>query len=363
VRGGLALVAVLVLLFSATATSIPLLPSSVQTRASNNTNINIRYEDPSWSDDFEGGNFSNWVTYGGYQGDDKIPGNFTIVDGALFAQEHTWNWAFHDSEVVTGTWSMDIYAVDREHHEILVAFILENHTLQDIWKNAYIVQLLTGPYRIWENDGLTLLRAITYPGGLTWFQYNATGELNGWQHLDITRDIHGQMCVYLNETPYITCVDNMITESTLFGVVLRDGQGFDNVTVTNNDITIDKVPPYWTTGSPGDVTIQVGEPLSYKLNATDTSGIDSFWVNDTTHFTVDNQGVLTNNTSLEIGTYGLRVSVNDTNGYTLSGSFNVIVQIGIPPPPPIPGFPFEAIILGLIACLGVIVVIRRRRTS
>jgi hypothetical protein len=295
-------------------------------------------QDPSWSDDFEDGNYDDWVTYGGYQGDEKTPGNFTIVDGALFAQEHTWNWAFHDSEVVTGTWSMDIYAVDREHHELMVPFILENHTLEDIWKNGYMVQLLTGPYSPiqTENDGLALLRAITYPSDLTWFQYAATGELNGWQHLDITRDSYGQMCVYLNGTFYLSAIDNMITESTLFGFACREGHGIDNVTVTHNLITIDKVPPIWTTGNPSDVSIELNEPLRVELNVTDTSGIDSYWLNDTT-----------------------QVSVNDTNGYTLSGSFNVIVSEAESV-----SIPMEWLfigIVGIVAVIAIVVVIKLKK--
>ena len=73
----------------------------------------------------------------------------------------------------------------------------------------------------------------------------------------------------------------------------------------------------------------------------------------------------------------LRMSATDTI-YTTTECFKIYSgsgpaidnikfegEITTPPPPPptISGFPFEAIILGLIACLGVIVVIRRRRTS
>ena len=67
----------------------------------------------------------------------------------------------------------------------------------------------------------------------------------------------------------------------------------------------------------------------------------------------------------------LRMNSTDTL-YTTTECFKIysgggpaidnIVFDEITTPPPIPGFPFEAIILGLVACLGVIVVIRRRRT-
>ena len=42
-------------------------------------------------------------------------------------------------------------------------------------------------------------------------------------------------------------------------------------------------------------------------------------------------------------------------------SFTVAQPTTTTTPPPIPGFPFEAVIIGLTACLGLIVVMRRRR--
>lgn len=308
----------------------------------------------SWSDDFEDGNYDDWITFGGaYQGE-ELPSNFTIIDGALFGQEESFNHAFHDSEVITGTWSVDLYVINRDDHEVSITFISKNYTLQDGDTDGYYVSLFPGPHGYWENDGLNLAQSKAFD-----FHYAATGEINGWQHLDITRDNYGQVCVYLNDTFYVSAIYNEVTESTIFGFSGWGGTGFDNVTVTNNVITIDKAPPYWIPEPPSDVSIQVNEPLTYKLNATDTSGIDSFWVNDTAHFEIDNHGILTNTATLDIGTYGIQVSVNDTNGYTLSNSFSVIV-LG----PEIAPIPTEWIFIGIVGIIGVIaivVVIRLRK--
>ena len=318
-------------------------------------------QDLSWSDDFEDNNFDDWLTITSADGE-KLPGNFTIIDGALFAQEEdAWNSAFHDSEMVSGTWSYDIYAIDTDRPEITLPFILENYTVGNLWKNAYCVVLLTGPYSSWTNDGVAFLRMISHhdPKNYDWLQYSATGEINGWQHLDITRGNNGQICVYLNGTLYINLIDNMITSSTFFCFNCRAGLGVDNINLTNNLITIDKAPPLWISTGPGDVSIQVNEPLRYELNATDTSGIDSFWVNDTANFAIDGQGVLTSVTSLDIGTYGLHVSVNDTNGYTLTHAFAVIVSEVESVP-----IPSEWIFIGIVGLVGVIaivVVIRLRK--
>ena len=127
----------------------------------------------SWSDDFEDGNFDDWLTYGGRAGEEKLPGNFTIIDGALFAQGPLWNYAFQDSEVVTGTWSLDIYLVDRGN-EVLVSFIVENHTLDGYWKNSYIIEFYTGPDRHGTEDGIAFLVMISHdpPQDYAWFQYS-----------------------------------------------------------------------------------------------------------------------------------------------------------------------------------------------
>ena len=51
-----------------------------------------------------------------------------------------------------------------------------------------------------------------------------------------------------------------------------------------------------------------------RCRSSDISGVDMYWVNDTLNFHISESGVLTNNTVLSIGDYGLRVYVNDTYG-------------------------------------------------
>ncbi len=75
----------------------------------------------------------------------------------------------------------------------------------------------------------------------------------------------------------------------------------------------DLTAPTWII-HPFDQVIDEGEFLSAQFNATDVSGIDSWWVNDTENFHIDSTGLLTNNSVLPIGDYGLRVYVNDSYG-------------------------------------------------
>ncbi len=98
----------------------------------------------------------------------------------------------------------------------------------------------------------------------------------------------------------------------------------------------DNLPPTWVM-TPTDQVIIVGTPFLYDLDATDPEGLslDAWWLNDTTNFAISNEGVITNTSALEVGSYGLQVSVNDTFGNIRTGVFTVIV---------IPAFPWHLVI-------------------
>ncbi len=66
----------------------------------------------------------------------------------------------------------------------------------------------------------------------------------------------------------------------------------------------------------------------YDLNATAILAIDEWWLNDTTHFAITTQGVITNTTVLgPAGTfYRLNVRVNDTENESLTAHFTLTIQ-------------------------------------
>ncbi len=94
--------------------------------------------------------------------------------------------------------------------------------------------------------------------------------------------------------------------------------------------------------------------VKHQCQATDGTGIDSWWLNDNVNFAIDDEGIITNRTNLEIGEYGIHVWVNDTNGYTLEGSFSIIVIEATSP-----GFtiPTEVLIVGAVAAVVMIVLV------
>jgi len=82
--------------------------------------------------------------------------------------------------------------------------------------------------------------------------------------------------------------------------------------------------PQWAQ-EPTDQTVEVGDPFRYDLNATDFSGLHTWWLNDTGRFSISSEGVVTANILLPVGVYHIRVSVNDTLGHILTGTIRIDV--------------------------------------
>ncbi len=90
--------------------------------------------------------------------------------------------------------------------------------------------------------------------------------------------------------------------------------------------------------------------------------IVSYWLNDTTHFHIDSNGLISNITNLLVGTYGLEIHVTDSRGNEIVGEIFIFFD-GINDPfkkPKISGFSVEII----ISCLGIsylIMIMKKRR--
>ncbi|GAH16510.1 unnamed protein product, partial [marine sediment metagenome] len=55
----------------------------------------------------------------------------------------------------------------------------------------------------------------------------------------------------------------------------------------------------------------INASLNYDLNATDASDV-TWWVNDTVQFKINLSGFIQNTSSLNLGTYNINITVNDT---------------------------------------------------
>ena len=87
----------------------------------------------------------------------------------------------------------------------------------------------------------------------------------------------------------------------------------------------DTLPPVWE-NTPQNQTLVYRTSLNYNLNATDPSGISSYFINDTSNFTINSSGFLKNTTFLPEGNYSLNISVNDTLNFINSQPIIIIVS-------------------------------------
>ncbi|MGY5881433.1 MAG: right-handed parallel beta-helix repeat-containing protein [Candidatus Thorarchaeota archaeon] len=114
--------------------------------------------------------------------------------------------------------------------------------------------------------------------------------------------------IFTSSTP-LTQVDTYLLTATS-----RDSQlNFRNTLFTLH--VVDSTPPEWVE-DPIHQTLEFDTPFVFDLNATDYSSISAFGINDTEHFVINIDGVITNATYLDIGVYPLGVWVNDTYGNT-----------------------------------------------
>jgi parallel beta-helix repeat protein len=116
----------------------------------------------------------------------------------------------------------------------------------------------------------------------------------------------------------------------MFGVQVSVNDTYGNLLTGVFSVTVaDTTPPQWLE-LPIDQIIECGETLHLDLNATDIL-LDTWWLNDTSHFTIDSQGLLTTLGILPVGKYGVQVWVDDTSDNIASVTFIVTVIDTKPP--------------------------------
>lgn len=319
-----------------------------------------------WSDDFNDGNTDGW-NIRGYNSTHDLPGNITADDNTLRAYgDHVLHYASHPSTQANGTWSFDVDCVQTLTNHFYVAFVSGiSNQLSDGLPYEYGMMIVTGEWGMW-NTSFQLYKR--YAGqdeianlGLVY----DPPEVSGWYHIDITRDLaFGNFAVYFNGSLEMTAQDYEYTRSDRFAFYTLAGPAIDNVAVYNT-IEIDQIDPIWIT-IPQDQEINQSDALSYQLKAYDASGI-SWWINDTTNFAISQDGLLVNNTILNLEHYGLNVTITDGFGNSLTKAFrihNILVPITTTTTPTTtePAPPDLTLILlvggGALAVVIVIVIVR-----
>jgi len=318
-----------------------------------------------WSDDFDDHDISDWTIYGlngTTQPFDVVPGNFTAEDGVLRANGTVlaWSIAARNSSVAYGTWTFDVNVTETYSHDIVVAFLQLVWNLEVWGIDGYFIQILSGAQpRL--RAGTTYASDSPIGRSVDWWEpYPYDEGILGWKNFIITREPDGQFYVYINGTLALHHKDNRHTTCEEFHFGTNPGPAIDNIVVSDS-VDFDRAPPEWEP-VPADQFIVLGDDFSYDIDASDFSGIDTAtWaVNDTTNFAIDSDGLITNLVDLELGTYGLNVSVSDTGGFTNSTTFTVTVESPDVPPPP--DITFYLILGGAgIVIVALVVLLMRKR--
>ncbi len=162
------------------------------------------------------------------------------------------------------------------------------------------------------------------------YELGTTGNSITWTPSDLDPD-HYEL--YQNDSllgswvwdgsPIVVDVDGLGVSTynyTLTVYDVGDNTISDTVFVSVEDTT----PPDWVV-SPSDQSIDYGQALEYQLQATDLSGIGAWYVNDTANFAISGTGLVTNESILEVGDYGLNISVEDIYGNTRSFTIRIRV--------------------------------------
>jgi hypothetical protein len=132
--------------------------------------------------------------------------------------------------------------------------------------------------------------------------------------------------VSLTYTPSSELVDGI----WFWRVAAKDIGGDLGAFSSTRSLDIETGLPVWVQ-VPTSQVCEFGLSFRYDLNASDPSGLDQWWINDTAHFAIDGTGVITNTTISSVNYYGLQVWVNDTYNNILTGVFTVFVQDTQPP--------------------------------
>ena len=153
-------------------------------------------------------------------------------------------------------------------------------------------------------------------------QLNATdsdGEIDTWKVNDTTN-------FQINSTGYLENKTQIPVGQHILTVTVNNTYSIENSTVFT--ITVqDTSNPTWNQ-TPSNQEIDYPNDFSYQVNATDLSPLSTYFIDDTTNFTIDSTtGIIINNTLLIGNTiYGLNISINDTSGNILSKLINITVN-------------------------------------
>ena len=185
-----------------------------------------------WQDNFDDGLLDGWTLFGweSMESPVKIDGNFSAASGMLMALDDDLNIARHDSNVVEGTWSFDIFVPDDDYGFIRVEFMSNGASLGVQGNMSWIA---VSAWFYGTEPTFYLLYGLGSSKGLL---ETIDRTLQGWHHIEVSRNSDGRFLVYFNGTLEANVTSTSVTSSTYLQVVSNNvtGAAIDNLIVSDD---------------------------------------------------------------------------------------------------------------------------------
>ncbi len=186
---------------------------------------------------------------------------------------------------------------------------VDNYGVQ-VWVNDTAARVLTGIFTVTVEDR-TAPSWVDQPS-------NQVTEISGSFIYPLSAtDLSGVVLWSINDTTYFSIDENGIVSNaivlpvSIYWLEVRAYDPFgNNCTGVFRVVCLDTSLPSWAT-QPTNQIVEYGDQLTFYLDAVDFSGIQFYRLNDTEHFFVDSEGLVTNATPLSIGIYWIRVVAFD----------------------------------------------------
>lgn len=309
------------------------------------------------------------------------------VDFFINSQPPSWITAPEDDTIESGTsFSQDLEATDlqpvqysvddRTNFTVNANGLLENNTILQVGQYTLHVNVSDG-----TNDNITSITiTVQDTTAPTWVQdpQNSTIEFGDPFTYYLNASDLSDITYCRNDTTSFAIDPNTgeLSNSSLpigiywLEVWAEDPYGNNCTAVIKVNIS-DTTAPQWNINIE-DQTLEYGESLSYDIDASDLSGIDSYWDNGS-YFAFDEGGTLTNITALESGIYWVEVGVNDTLGNFATETLKITVSEPSEPSDDGSGQPIDPTLIFVIAgvvggiggagAVGGVILIRKRKAT
>jgi hypothetical protein len=200
-----------------------------------------------WEDDFSDPNLPGWSFYGyaSITNYTKTEGNFSAADGTLKVLDDDVNVARHDSTTSVGTWSFDMFVPDDGTGTVYLEFMSNGWDHYYHPNSSVLVvgaKIYENRFNVWDLTGASHNPHESIP----------MDSLQGWHHINVSRNSDNRILVYLNGTLEADFVCHHVTSSTYLQLWCENAKGaaIDNLVVTD-EVPITTTPtPTPTTPPP-----------------------------------------------------------------------------------------------------------------